>query len=169
MTTLVLTLVGDDRAGIVAAVAGVVQAHGGNWENSQLAELSGAFAGIVEVSVAPDRAQALTDALAGIDGLITVAVPAAAGRADAAPRRIGLQVMGNDHPGIVHDVSAALSAAGLSIERMTTQTRDAAMSGGRLFDAAIEAVGPASVDLDDVRTHLERVAAEVQVDVTVTD
>ena len=52
MTTLVLTVVGADRAGLVAAVADVVDAHGGNWENSQLAELPGAFAGIIEVSVA---------------------------------------------------------------------------------------------------------------------
>lgn len=168
MTILVLTLVGDDRAGIVAAVAGVVQAHGGNWENSQLAELSGAFAGIVEVTVPADRARALTEALGDIEGLVTVAVPAD-GAPHALARRVGLRVIGNDHPGIVRDVSSALSAAGLSIERMTTQTHDAAMSGGRLFDAAIEAVGPAAIDLDDVRTRLERVAAEIQVDVTLTD
>ena len=51
MATLVLTVVGDDRAGLVATVADVVGAHGGNWESSQLAELAGAFAGIIEVSV----------------------------------------------------------------------------------------------------------------------
>ena len=55
MTTLVLTVVGDDRQGLVAAVADVVDAHGGNWENSELAELAGAFAGIIEVSVAAGR------------------------------------------------------------------------------------------------------------------
>lgn len=166
MTTLVLTLVGDDRAGIVAAVAGVVDAHGGNWENSQLAELAGAFAGIVEVSVPADRAEALRDALAGIEGLVTVAVPAAASGHAAATRRIALQVLGNDHPGIVRDISAALSAQGLSIERMTTETRDAAMSGGRLFEASIAATVPAGVALDDVRAQLERLAAEIQVDLT---
>jgi len=48
MTTLVLTVVGADRAGLVAAVADVVTEHGGNWENSELAELAGAFAGIIE-------------------------------------------------------------------------------------------------------------------------
>jgi glycine cleavage system regulatory protein len=169
MTTLVLTLVGDDRAGLVATVASVVDAHRGNWQNSQLAELSGAFAGIVEVSVPAERAQALTDALGAIEGLVTVAVPAAAAAAEGNARRIGLQVIGNDHPGIVREISAALSGSGLSIERMTTQTRDAAMSGGRLFDAAIEAVVPPSVDLEYVRAELERVAAEIQVDVTLSD
>ena len=49
MATLVLTVIGDDRAGLVNALADVVTAHGGNWERSQLAELAGKFAGIVLV------------------------------------------------------------------------------------------------------------------------
>ena len=42
------------------------------------------------------------------------------------------------------------------------------MSGGRLFEATIVARVPASVDLDAVRAELERLAAEVQVDITST-
>ena len=45
MATLVLTVIGDDRAGLVNALAEAVTAHGGNWERSQLAELAGKFAG----------------------------------------------------------------------------------------------------------------------------
>lgn len=169
MTTLVLTLVGDDRAGLVAAVADVVDAHGGNWENSELAELAGAFAGIVEVSVAAERADGLRSALAALDGLLTVSVhPGEKGRADAAPPRLlTIRVLGNDHPGIVREVSSALRAHDLSIERMTTETRDAAMAGGRLFEATVSARVPASVDLAAVTEDLERLAAEIQVDVTV--
>ena len=74
MTTLVLTVVGADRAGLVAAVADVVDAHGGNWENSQLAELAGAFAGIIEVSVPTGRVDELRASLSRLDGLLTVAV-----------------------------------------------------------------------------------------------
>ena len=85
MTTLVLTVVGDDRAGLVAAVADVVGNHGGNWENSQLAELSGAFAGIIEISVAPERADELREALAVLDGLLTVAVHAGSEGAQREP------------------------------------------------------------------------------------
>ncbi|KAA9157534.1 amino acid-binding ACT protein [Microbacterium lushaniae] len=168
MTTLVLTLVGDDRAGIVAAVATIVDAAGGNWESSQLAELAGAFAGIVEVSVPDERADELREALSGMDGLVTVTTVAAASAAHAPARHIALQVLGNDHPGIVREITAALSTHGLSIDRMTTEVRDAAMSGGRLFEASIEARVPAGLDVDDVRGELERVAAEIQVDLTVS-
>jgi glycine cleavage system regulatory protein len=168
MTTLVLTVVGADRAGLVAAVADVVDAHGGNWENSQLAELAGAFAGIVEVSVAAGRVDELRAALSGLDGLLTVvAHEGDASRTDAAPpRRFAFRVLGNDHPGIVREVSQTLRAQGLSIERMTTETRDAAMSGGRLFEATIAAKVPAAVDIDVVQSALESLAAEIHVDVT---
>lgn len=165
MTTLVLTVVGSDRSGIVAAVADVVAAHGGNWETSQLAELAGAFAGIVEVSVPADRADALRAALAELEGLHTVAVQGT-DAAPAARQQLVLHVLGNDHPGIVRELSAALSAQGVSIDRMTTATRDAAMAGGRLFEATVVAAAPAGVDVGAVAAEIERLAAEIQVDVT---
>lgn len=166
MTTLVLTLVGNDRSGIVASVAEVVAAHGGNWENSELAELAGAFAGIVEVDVPADRAEALRDALGGLDGLYTVAVPGSSGTAESGRQRLELHVLGNDHPGIVRELSAALTSQGLSIERMATETRDAAMAGGRLFEASVVAVAPADVDVAAVAAVIERLAAEIQVDLS---
>lgn len=170
MTTLVLTVVGADRAGLVAAVADVVEAHGGNWENSELAELAGAFAGIIEISVAPDRVDALRTALTGLDGLLTVAVHASeTPPTDAAtPQQFAFRVLGNDHHGIVREISTTLSAHGLSIERMSSETRDAAMAGGRLFEATIVATVPASVDVGAVQAALEELAAEIQVDVTLT-
>lgn len=167
MTTLVLTVVGDDRAGLVAAVADAVDAHGGNWEHSELAELSGAFAGIIEVSVAPERVEELRTALSVLDGLLTVAVHTGAGAMDAAPaRHFAIRVLGNDRPGIVRELSSTLSAHGLSIERMSSETRDAAMAGGRLFEATIVTTVPASVDLDAVQAAIEQLATEIQVEIT---
>lgn len=167
MTTLVLTVVGPDRAGLVAAVADAVDAHGGNWENSQLAELAGAFAGIIQVSVDEARVDELRAALSALDGLLTVTAHAGAGESAAsADREFSFRVLGNDRPGIVREVSTALSSQGLSIERMSTETYDAAMAGGRLFEASISARVPASVDVDAVQAALEALAAEIQVDVT---
>lgn len=167
MTTLVLTIVGADRAGLVAEVADIIAHHGGNWERSELAELSGAFAGIVEVFVPADRADELRSALDVLDGILTVAVHhAPEATSDDAAQRVVLEVIGNDHPGIVREITAVLREHGLSIDRMTTETRDAAMSGGRLFEASVVARVTASVDLDVVSTELERLASEIRVDVT---
>ncbi|WP_217180669.1 glycine cleavage system protein R [Streptomyces sp. AC495_CC817] len=167
MTTLILTVAGADRPGLVAAVADVVDAHDGNWENSQLGELAGTFAGVIEVSVAPERAAELEQALRGLDGLLTVAVHTGSDAADADGRHLELQVLGNDRPGIVREVSGVLNAHALSIEELSTETRDAAMAGGRLFEASVRARVPASVDLGVLRADLERLATEIQVDITV--
>ncbi|MGO2519835.1 MAG: glycine cleavage system protein R [Microbacterium sp.] len=165
MTTLILTLVGSDRPGLVAAVADVVDAHGGNWENSQVAELAGVFAGVVQVSVAEDRASELTTTLQGLDGL-TVAVHAGTTATESASQPVSLQILGNDRPGIVREISSVLRTHQLSIDDMTTTTRDAAMAGGRLFEASVTAEVPASADLDALRADLERLATEIQVDIT---
>ena len=167
MTTLILTVVGSDRPGLVAAVADIVDAHAGNWETSQLAELAGTFAGVIEISVAEERTAELTAALQALEGLLTVAVHTGTdvGTVASDARAITVRILGNDRPGIVREVSAVLSTHDLSIENMTTETRDAAMAGGRLFEATVTAEVPASVDLDLLRADLERLAAEIQVDI----
>lgn len=170
MPNLVLTVVGDDRAGLVAALADVVSAHSGNWERSQLAELAGTFAGIVVVSVPADRLESLTTALGHLDGLLKITAHAAT---DVTPpehvRELSLRVIGNDRPGIVRDVSAALSRHALSIESLTSQTMDAPMSGGRLFEARVVVHVPLDADLDAIRSDLERLASEILVDLTLGD
>lgn len=170
VSSLVLTVVGDDRAGLVAALADVVSAHGGNWEHSQLAELAGTFAGIVVLSVPDDRVAALTEALGRLDGLLKISVHAGTGAPppDLRPE-LSISVLGNDHPGIVRDISAVLTRHAISIENLTSETRDAPMAGGRLFDARVTARVPKDADLAAVRSDLEELAAEILVDIALTD
>lgn len=170
MSSLVLTVVGDDRAGLVAALADVVTAHGGNWEHSQLAELAGTFAGIVVVAVPDERVAEFTAALTELDGLLKVtAHPGAAAEVPTHWQGLTLSVLGNDHPGIIRDISAALSRHQLSIESLTSQTLDAPMSGGRLFEAQVVARVPEGADLGEIRADLERLASEILVDLALTD
>ncbi|MCV2393735.1 ACT domain-containing protein [Actinotalea sp. M2MS4P-6] len=174
MTTLVLTVIGDDRAGLVKALADVVSAHDGNWERSHLAELAGKFAGIVEVSVPPARAAELQEALRRLSGLLDVEVqtgtagPTGTDEARSAGREVLVEVLGNDHPGIVHAVSAALAEHGLSVTELETSTREAPMVGGRLFEARALVAVPDGFDLAELRATLEQIASEVLVDLTLS-
>ncbi|RXW32686.1 glycine cleavage system protein R [Propioniciclava flava] len=164
MSILVITVIGTDRAGLVSALAGVVADHGGNWTRSQLAELAGAFAGIVVVEVPDAHVDAFTaDALA-IDGLEVVVQ--GGHEAEAAPRQVTLEVLGNDRPGIVKEISRVVARHGLSILELTTDTREAPMTGGRLFEArlVVEVTDPA--DLERVHDDLEQIAAELMVDLS---
>ena len=50
-TSLILTLIGPDRPGLVSAVSACAGAHGANWMESRLTRLAGQFAGVVRLEV----------------------------------------------------------------------------------------------------------------------
>lgn len=167
MTTLILTVAGADRPGLVSAVAELTGAYGCNWENSSLAELAGTFAGVIQLTVADDRVDDLREALRALDGMLAVTVSTGAEHATAEQeRRISVTVLGDDRPGIVREVTGVLSGHALSILSMTTQTRDAAMAGGRLFESSVTATVPASVDVEALRSDIEELTHDLQVDIT---
>lgn len=169
MPRYVITLAGEDRSGLVSAVADAVSTHGGNWEGSQLAERAGVFAGVIEISVPEASAAALWEALRALDDTVTVTT--LSGADSRAPDRmvssLVISLVANDRPGIVRDVSAVLAAHDLSIDDLTTQVRDAAMAGGRVFEASVLAHAAAGTDLSRVKEDLEKLAAELQVEIAI--
>lgn len=165
MPMLILTVVGDDRAGLVAALAEVVSAHGGNWERSELAELAGTFAGIVEVSVPASAVDDLTAAVNQLQGLLKITAHPGTETVPEIWPLISLTVIGNDRPGIVKEVSGTLNRHHLSIEHLSSKTIDAPMTGGRLFEATVSARIPGDADTQAIRADLEALAAEIQVDI----
>lgn len=166
MATLVLTVIGDDRAGLVNAVAEVVARHGGNWEQSQMAELAGKFAGIVLVTVPDADADGLVAALQPLQGLldITAQVGGAPVTVPEAQRFV-LDLVGADRPGIVREITEVLAAHGVNIDSLRTEARDAPMSGGRLFEAHAVLETSVATDLGALRVALERLADELMVDI----
>ena len=172
MTTLVLTVIGDDRSGLVSALSGAIADHDGSWERSQLARLAGKFAGIVVVTVPADRADALIEALRplGTQGLLEVRVER--GSEDEPPdtgvTRLTLELLGADRPGIVHDISLVLAARQVSIEDLHTATREAPMAGGVLFEATATLLAPAAVAIDELQAELEELANELMVDLSLS-
>lgn len=168
MATFVLTAIGDDRAGLVNALADVVARHGGNWEQSEMAELAGKFAGIVMVTVPDARADELVAALGSLDGVLDV--QAHRGGIERHPsQRVALALVGTDRPGIVRDISAVLARHGVSIDQLATATREAPMTGGILFEADAVLDVPAGVTAAALRADLEAVAGELMVDIDLED
>ena len=99
--------------------------------------------------------------------MLHVGVHAAPGSAEAPPGQVvTLDLLGNDRPGIVKEVAAVFHRHGVSIDELTTDTRDAPMSGGVLFEAHLVAPLVATTDLDALRADLERLASELMVDIT---
>jgi glycine cleavage system regulatory protein len=166
-----LTVIGEDRPGLVESLAAVVTAQGGNWLESRMARLGGQFAGIVRVEIPEERAEALARALAGGQARgVQVTVTAAGTDAVAAVSgvRAKLSLVGHDRPGIVRDVTGVLARHGANVEELVTGTESAAMSGDLLFRAEAEITVPTGTSLDTVRAALEAIAADLMVDVDLT-
>jgi glycine cleavage system regulatory protein len=170
MATLVLTMIGDDRPGLLQAVSEPVNAHGGSWERSQLSRLAGRCAGIVQIAVPDDRFEALAaDLLAMGDDHLQVALQRTDEVEEPASVQLHLDLLGADHPGIVAEISAALADRGISIEEFVTEVREAPMAGGTLF--AAQAVLRADPDLstESLRDLLEGLANELMVEIRLSD
>lgn len=170
MATIILTVIGEDRPGLVSALSAPISAHGASWQRSQMARLSGKFAGIVLVAVADERLDALTlelEAL-GEHGLQVTIERTGEPEAGAAVR-LQLELLGADHPGIVAEVSAALADRGVSIEKLTTDVREAPMAGGTLFEAQAVLTAPPATSSDTLRSMLEGLADELMVEIRLSE
>jgi glycine cleavage system regulatory protein len=171
MATLVLTVIGDDRAGLVDALAGPIARHGGNWDRSHMARLAGKFAGIVVVSVPDERIDELTTELGALaaQGLldVTVAIASTDG-AMADDALLTLHLIGHDRPGIIREIASALAQRNVSIEELATSASSAPMSGELLFEATATLRVPPDVDPVHLRSTLEAIANELMVDLDVT-
>lgn len=165
-----LTVIGDDRPGLVSALSACLSAHGASWERSQMSRLAGKFAGIVEVGAPSGAVDGLVADLEGLsqDGLAVTVVRTRA-TPDAPSHRFSLELVGADRPGIVAEISAVLSARNISIDELETAVRHAPMAGGMLFEAHAVLSAPAGADGAELRAALEAVADELMVDVALDD
>jgi glycine cleavage system regulatory protein len=164
--SLVVTVIGDDRPGIVNALSDIARRFEANWAGSHMASIAGQFAGLVHFEVADDKVQALIDALRALDRLgLAVAVAKGTKPPPERRRRVRLELVGHDRPGIVRELSGSLAAIGVSIDELHTQIVDAAMAGGHLFKMKALLAVPAAVADDALRRSLEALANEMMVDV----
>ena len=172
MATLVLTVSGDVRSGLVSALSGVIAVHGGSWERSQMARLAGKFAGIVQVVVPDHQVDALVADLRPLSAQGLLDITAGPGADEQPPGtglvRLSLELVGADRPGIVHDISSALASRQVSIEELHTATREAPMGGGLLFEASATLLAPSGAPVDDLRAVLEALADELMVDLSLS-
>ena len=65
-SSIVLTVIADNQAGIIKAVSKVLTEHDGNWTQSSMSTLAGQFAGILLVSIPAENTKAC---LAGLESL----------------------------------------------------------------------------------------------------
>lgn len=167
---MILSAIGSDRPGLTQALAEAVLGAGGNWLESHLSHLGGQYVGAVLVEIAEDRVAELEAAARAVDaqGLHVKVILAGEGPGKAAADTLRIELVGQDRPGIVREVTAALAPLQVNIEDLVTSTEHSAWSGELLFRAVARLSLPDAVSLDQVQDALEAISAEIIVDITFT-
>ncbi len=167
LSNIVMTVIGADRPGLVQLVASCVADHGGNWLESRMCHLGGEFAGILRVEVEAARRDELVTALRQLETVgLRVIIQTAGGAAPASAGSVAtLELVGHDRPGILRSVSGVFAAHGVNVEELASERVSAPMGGGTLFQARVTVMVPATANLAAVRADLEKIAADLMVDI----
>lgn len=167
-SSLVLTVIGDDRPGLVSELAAVISSNQASWVESAMANLAGKFAGIVRVEVPETNKAALQKAFSGLSGLMVVA-ESSRENARSKGRRLKLSLVGHDRIGIVREVSQVLARHAVNVEELTTRTASAPMSAEILFYADAELLAGPELDTRALAADLERISGEFMADIDLAE
>ncbi len=168
---LVITVVAPDRPGLVESIASAVAKCGGNWLESRMSRLGGQFAGILRVSIpAAERSKALS-ALHALEtgGLKLTILDDVVAAAPPEGRFAELNLVGQDRPGIVRQVSEAFARSHVNVEELETEFSSAPMTGELLFHARARVHIPPQCEIQRLRAELERIASDLMVDLKLTE
>jgi glycine cleavage system transcriptional repressor len=167
-TSVVITLSGPDRVGIVEEVTGVLLGLGGNVEMSRMARLGGEFTVLMLVSMPVDAVDVVESAFGALVArgyAVTVRQTETPGSQAGLGFRIDVQ--GADHEGIIHEIAAGLSTRGINIESMETWTARAPVTGAPLFMMTALVAVPASLSGSDWIEAVRDAAEQANVDIDV--
>jgi glycine cleavage system regulatory protein len=168
-TKVILSVVGSDRPGLTQALAEAVHEAGGNWLESHLSRLGGTYVGSVLVEIDDQAVAGLSDAVGEVDSSgLHVSIAAAGESSDVSGYPLSIEVVGQDRPGIVRQVTAVLAKLGVNIEDFSSSARQGAYFGEPIFTALIKARAPRDVAFDDVQSALEAISGEIMVDLTIS-
>ncbi len=169
--SIVLSVICDDRPGIVARLSHLVEQHGGNWMESSMSSLAGKFAGILLARVPTEQSESLIQVLLQLDkeGIYVTAKRSNDTAAVLETRDFVLELLGQDRPGIIRDITAILSRHGVNVLELDSGCESASMSGEMLFRAKARLRVPEGVSREFLRAELEQLANELMVEISLQD
>lgn len=164
---IVLSVTGSDRPGLTSALSEAVLEAGGNWKEGHLSRLGGLYVGSVLVELPAENVAKLEAQVQAIDaaGLNVVINPAGTAPAGTANTLL-FELIGQDRPGIIREVTAILAGLGANIESLSSGEETGAWGGEHLFRAQVQVTLPEGVSPEDAQEALEAISGEIMVDFT---
>ncbi|SHL33529.1 glycine cleavage system protein R [Roseibium suaedae] len=168
---LVLTVIAKDRPGLVERLAEAIADAGGNWVESSMARLGGEFAGIVSVDI---DEEAIGNLHQKFDVLLKdgIAITLRSDKARPEPLKgaaAHLDLISQDHPGILRRITRVLREHGVSIEHLETEVVPGSMSGEMLFKASADLRLPEGLSPAALSEFVQETAADMMADVNLID
>ena len=165
MDHLIVTVFAPDKPGQVEQIAATIANHGGNWLESRMTHMAGQFAGILRVGVPAEAHEQLRGALEGLSKHgIRVQFAEIGIETSCTWKPISMELVGNDRPGIVRDVTRLLTEQGVNVEQLVTNVEPAPMSSEPLFRANATLGLPLTLSLDVLQKRLETLADDLMVE-----
>ncbi|HBE22042.1 MAG TPA: hypothetical protein DDW21_00990 [Verrucomicrobiales bacterium] len=164
--TLVMTILGADRTGLVRSIAAIIQEHKASWQESRMARLAGQFAGILRVECPEESLETLIEALSSLNNQgICINVIREEAIVLERPKILSIDVVGNDRPGIVHQMTLAIAESGGNVEELVTGLESAAMSGHLIFRASGKVSFSSLSDEAQLRRAIESLSDDLSVEI----
>ena len=169
---LICSFIGDDKHGLIELLAKAISECNGSWSESSMVRLSGQFAGIVKVAINEADIDSLRLACEQLDkqGLavhlkhIDQSLDAVNPIDEHSTGQLQLNIVGNDRPGIVYEVSQALAAAKINVIKMKTHLSSAPMSGDSLFNSTMLLTNEHNHDLDALEQQLDKISERLSIE-----
>lgn len=161
-----MTILGPDQRGLVRMIAEIVEQHGGSWVESRLARLAGQFAGVIRVECLSASREDLQQALGILEaqGIRITLIQEPIQRLDVTPSVV-LEVLGNDRPGIVRELTEAIAGCGGNVEELVTGVESAPMSGEQMFRARGVVSFPEESAIALLQSAIEKLSDDLNVSV----
>ena len=163
VTLHAITVLGHDRPGIIAETTGILAGLGLNLEDSTMTLLRGHFA-MMLIGQGSATSEEIASALAPLASDTSLSVSVREVPEETVPAIEGsswvLTVHGGDRPGIVSSVAGEVAAVGGNITDLTTRL------AGELYILVAEVDLPSSVDVDQLKHTLFKVAEQLDVGVS---
>jgi glycine cleavage system regulatory protein len=166
-TSLIVSIVGPDRHGIVSLLADRAQRFGANWAASRMTRLASEFAGTVHFEVPRENVDALAAALRQLEssGLQVVIARSDGATVPDTLRSVELELVGDDRVGIVSNLTKILAERGVSIESIHTEILRSGVSGKQVFKIGAHLLAPAGLSIDKLQHDLSALAREMMLDI----
>lgn len=168
--SIIVTILGADRPGLVSSISEVLETHKASWTESRMAHLAGKFAGILEISLPESNVETLNIALDKLQtNDLRIRIEAAQKTNKPSPTKtLNVEILCQDRLGIINDVTEVLAKLNVNIEELDSTVKEASMAGGMLFCAELSLGLPEGVNAEAVEDALEEMSDQLMIDINLS-